>query len=286
MLVYDKKLLKVTRLNELVFPIYESTDPNMEGDPIGYIYSDLATYQQMVTLAVRFEGDVTQLENLLLQTKRHKEAIDFWTSNVPTPFNMVGPYLGLVTDGIAMNNDLEELTSYLHVVGRSVDFASFIAIPVAARVNVSFGKSSFLMMKAEIADYKRQLRSREKDEEPTDVTWVSTEEIERVLKVAEQLTVLGLAGGSSTATTTSTTTSSNDGDVDLEIDEDDDWSGYVPPAYTPIDYGTTSSAMTTKAIEDIKHEAAADSEESGEEQANENDMLDMIMSGTENSFNV
>lgn len=286
MLVYDKKLLKVTRLNELVFPIYESTDPNMEGDPIGYIYSDLATYQQMVTLAVRFEGDVSQLENLLLQTKRHKEAIDFWTSNVPTPFNMVGPYLGLVTDGINMNNDLEELTSYLHVVGRSVDFASFIAIPVAARVNVSFGKSSFLMMKAEIADYKRQLRSREKDEEPTDVTWVSTEEIERVLKVAEQLTALGLASGSSIATATNVTASNNDDGVDLEIDEDDDWSDYVPPAYTPIDYGTTSSAMTTKAIEDIKNEAAADSEESGEEQSDENDMLDMIMSGTENSFNV
>lgn len=286
MLVYDKKLLKVTRLNELVFPIYESTDPNMEGDPIGYIYSDLATYQQMVTLAVRFEGDVSQLENLLLQTKRHKEAIDFWTSNVPTPFNMVGPYLGLVTDGITMNNDLEELTSYLHVVGRSVDFASFIAIPVAARVNVSFGKSSFLMMKAEIADYKRQLRSREKDEEPTDVTWVSTEEIERVLKVAEQLTALDLASGSSIATATNVTASNNDDGVDLEIDEDDDWSDYVPPAYTPIDYGTTSSAMTTKAIEDIKNEAAADSEESGEEQSDENDMLDMIMSGTENSFNV
>ena len=249
MLVYDSRLLKVTRLNEIVSPVYGADDVNHEEMPTGYIYCDLATYQQVVTLNVRFEGDVNALTSLLLATVNHKEAIDYWASVVPNPFNMLAPYLGLITDKMELENDIEELAGLLHTIGKIIDFAQFVAIPMAARVNVLFGKSSFLMVKEEIRDYKRTLRSREREETADDVIWVSSEEISRVLSMAKEI-IENMPGISLSTVNAPAAIESEDVGEDM-IDEEDDWSDYVPPTPISMDWGTSDNNMVTKAIETV-----------------------------------
>lgn len=280
MLVYDSRLLKVTRLNEIVSPVYGADDVNHEEMPTGYIYCDLATYQQVVTLNVRFEGDVNALTSLLLATVNHKEAIDYWASVVPNPFNMLAPYLGLITDKMELENDIEELAGLLHTIGKSIDFAQFVAIPMAARVNVLFGKSSFLMVKEEIRDYKRTLRSREREEAPDDVIWVSSEEISRVLSMAREI-IENMPGVSLSTASAPTVIESEDVGEDM-IDEEDDWSDYVPPTPVSMDWGTSDNNMVTKAIETVNKSAEAeDSEASGVV-----DLMDKLMAGVTNSHNL
>lgn len=280
MLVYDSRLLKVTRLNEIVSPVYGADDVNHEEMPTGYIYCDLATYQQVVTLNVRFEGDVNALTSLLLATVNHKEAIDYWASVVPNPFNMLAPYLGLITDKMELENDIEELAGLLHTIGKSIDFAQFVAIPMAARVNVSFGKSSFLMVKEEIRDYKRTLRSREREEAPDDVIWVSSEEISRVLSMAKEI-IENMPGVSLSTASAPTAVEGEDVGEDM-IDEEDDWSDYVPPTPVSMDWGTSDNNMVTKAIETVNKSAEAeDSEASGAV-----DLMDKLMAGVTNSHNL
>ena len=280
MLVYDSRLLKVTRLNEIVSPVYGADDVNHEEMPTGYIYCDLATYQQVVTLNVRFEGDVNALTSLLLATVNHKEAIDYWASVVPNPFNMLAPYLGLITDKMELENDIEELAGLLHTIGKSIDFAQFVAIPMAARVNVLFGKSSFLMVKEEIRDYKRTLRSREREETADDVIWVSSEEISRVLSMAKEI-IENMPGISLSTVNAPTVVESEDVGEDM-IDEEDDWSDYVPPTPISMDWGTSDNNMVTKAIETVNNSAEAeDSEVSGAV-----DLMDKLMAGVTNSHNL
>lgn len=280
MLVYDSRLLKVTRLNEIVSPVYGADDVNHEEMPTGYIYCDLATYQQVVTLNVRFEGDVNALTSLLLATVNHKEAIDYWASVVPNPFNMLAPYLGLITDKMELENDIEELAGLLHTIGKSIDFAQFVAIPMAARVNVLFGKSSFLMVKEEIRDYKRTLRSREREEAPDDVIWVSSEEISRVLSMAREI-IENMPGVSLSTASAPTAVEGEDVGEDM-IDEEDDWSDYVPPTPVSMDWGTSDNNMVTKAIETVNKSAEAeDSEASGAV-----DLMDKLMAGVTNSHNL
>lgn len=280
MLVYDSRLLKVTRLNEIVSPVYGADDVNHEEMPTGYIYCDLATYQQVVTLNVRFEGDVNALTSLLLATVNHKEAIDYWASVVPNPFNMLAPYLGLITDKMKLENDIEELAGLLHTIGKSIDFAQFVAIPMAARVNVLFGKSSFLMVKEEIRDYKRTLRSREREETADDVIWVSSEEISRVLSMAKEI-IENMPGISLSTVNAPAAIESEDVGEDM-IDEEDDWSDYVPPTPVSMDWGTSDNNMVTKAIETVNKSAEAeDSEASGAV-----DLMDKLMAGVTNSHNL
>ena len=280
MLVYDSRLLKVTRLNEIVSPVYGADDVNHEEMPTGYIYCDLATYQQVVTLNVRFEGDVNALTSLLLATVNHKEAIDYWANVVPNPFNMLAPYLGLITDKMEMENDVDELAGLLHTIGKSIDFAQFVAIPMAARVNVLFGKSSFLMVKEEIRDYKRTLRSREREEATDDVIWVSSEEISRVLSMAKEI-IENMPGVSLSTVSAPTVVESEDVGEDM-IDEEDDWSDYVPPTPISMDWGTSDNNMVTKAIETVNKSAEAeDSDASGAV-----DLMDKLMAGVTNSHNL
>lgn len=280
MLVYDSRLLKVTRLNEIVSPVYGADDVNHEEMPTGYIYCDLATYQQVVTLNVRFEGDVNALTSLLLATVNHKEAIDYWASVVPNPFNMLAPYLGLITDKMELENDIEELAGLLHTIGKSIDFAQFVAIPMAARVNVLFGKSSFLMVKEEIRDYKRTLRSREREETADDVIWVSSEEISRVLSMAKEI-IENMPGISLSTVNAPAAIESEDVGEDM-IDEEDDWSDYVPPTPISMDWGTSDNNMVTKVIETVNKSAEAeDSEVSGAV-----DLMDKLMAGVTNSHNL
>lgn len=280
MLVYDSRLLKVTRLNEIVSPVYGADDVNHEEMPTGYIYCDLATYQQVVTLNVRFEGDVNALTSLLLATVNHKEAIDYWASVVPNPFNMLAPYLGLITDKMELENDIEELAGLLHTIGKSIDFAQFVAIPMAARVNVLFGKSLFLMVKEEIRDYKRTLRSREREETADDVIWVSSEEISRVLSMAKEI-IENMPGISLSTVNAPAAIESEDVGEDM-IDEEDDWSDYVPPTPISMDWGTLDNNMVTKAIETVNKSAEAeDSEVSGAV-----DLMDKLMAGVTNSHNL
>lgn len=282
MLVYDSRLLKVTRLNEIIAPVFDADDIEHTDMPVGYLYCDLATYQQVVTLNVRFEGDVMSLTSLLLATVKNREQIDYWAKVVPSPFNMLAPYIGLISEKVELENDIQSLSKYLHIIGKSINFSDFVAIPMAARINVMFSKSSFLMADEEIRDYKRTLRAREKDEYPDDVLWVSSEEVGRVLTMAKE--ILENMPGVSLQTTASSSTSEtvSNGELDTEIDEEDDWSGYVPPAPPSMDWGGAEKSMVDAAIETVnsKAEKSEDGTDAGI------DLMEKLMSGVINSHNV
>lgn len=186
MLVFDKKLLKTRRINQIVVPVYENEE-KAEG-LLGYIYSDLDTYRQATTLLVRFEGEIKSLTSLLGVTQERAKEINFFAEKVPFPFKMFAPYLGLVNSNEKLTEDLEDLIGHLHIIGRTISFSEFVTVPAAARINVSFTKSAFLTMKQEIRDYVTGLYETEKDESPDTVYWVSSEEIERVGRMADAIT--------------------------------------------------------------------------------------------------
>lgn len=186
MLVFDKKLLKTRRINQVVVPVYENEE-KAEG-LLGYIYSDLDTYRQATTLLVRFEGEIKSLTSLLGVTQERAKEINFFAEKVPFPFKMFAPYLGLVNSNEKLTEDLEDLIDHLHIIGRTISFSEFVTVPAAARINVSFTKSAFLTMKQEIRDYVTGLYETEKDESPDTVYWVSSEEIERVGRMADAIT--------------------------------------------------------------------------------------------------
>lgn len=273
MLVYDKRLLKVTRLNEIVAPVYDSEDIEQELSPVGYLYCDLSTYKQLVTLSVRFEDELAPLTSLLLPVMKHEDAVNHWAKITPSPFNMLAPYLGLITDRVELSNEVGDLASYLHVIGKSIDFAGFVTVPAAARVNVSFGKATFLMKDEEVRDYKRTLREREKAEYGDGVTWVSTEEVRRVLDVADMLKEITSSG---LMTSQQNLTVSNV--IDDGVDEEDDWAGYIPPVIPKIgDWDLPVSPKETvnkRTVEEVIEE-----EESI-------DILDKILQGTMASQNI
>lgn len=186
MLVFDKRLLKTRRINQIITPVFENEEKS-EG-LLGYIYSDLDTYRQATTLMVRFEGELKSLTGLLGVTQERSKEINYYAEKVPYPFKMFAPYLGLVNSNEPLKEDLEGLISHLHIIGRTISFSEFITVPAAARINVSFTKAAFLTMQQEIKDYVTGLYEKEKDESPDTVYWVSSEEIERVGKMADAIT--------------------------------------------------------------------------------------------------
>lgn len=185
MLLFNEKLLKVRRINQVVIPVY--TDEDKSEDLVGYIYSDLGTYRQATLLMVRFEATLEPLISALGITNDKLSYINYFADAVPQPFKMFAPFLGLIDFSEKLKEDLEDLINHLHMVSRAISFSDFVSIPKAARINVTFTKTNFLTMKEEIKDYEIGLYEAEMDESPDGVYWISSEEINRVGKIITAL---------------------------------------------------------------------------------------------------
>lgn len=239
MLIFNKKLLKVRRINQIIVPVYE--DEAKSKDLIGYIYSDLETYRQAITLMIRFEGEVSALAGLLSITGEKHVYVEYFKNTVPQPFKMFAPYLGLIDGSEELREDLEDLISHLHVMGRSISFSEFVTVPQAARINVGFNKTSFMLMKSEIKDYTIGLYESEKDESYDGVYWVSSEEIERVGKMAEAITSAFNGMSSKSASQVASSFAPENNDITSQVQREmsdfedsfdvDEWADFKPMTF-------------------------------------------------------
>lgn len=239
MLVFNEKLLKVRRVNQIIMPVYE--DESKSKGLLGYIYSDLETYRQAITLMIRFEGEVSALAGLLSVTGEKQMYVEYYKNKVPQPFKMFAPYLALIDSSEELREDLEDLISHLHVMGRAISFSEFITVPQAARINVGFNKTSFMLMKSEIKDYVTGLYEAEKAETYDGVYWVSSEEIERVGRMAEAITsAFGAMAAKSTVQVASSFAPENN-DITSQVQREmadfedsfdaDEWADFKPMTF-------------------------------------------------------
>lgn len=239
MLVFDKILLRTRRLNQIVVPVYSDVnDP--ESDIEGYLYSDLNCYRHALTLSLRHEGNVDALYGLLRVNGVHKDLVDFYAKSVPEPFNMLAPFLGLIAKDVVAMQDLESLTSRLFVIGRTISFSDFIAIPVEARMSVVFTRTSFMHMNEDIRDYKIGLFDKDKAETPDGVLWTSSEEVSRVGQMYTLLldsfgiTQTQLTSAASLSSSSTSESASLNPALDAELESFDDefdpaeWADYKP----------------------------------------------------------
>jgi len=284
MLVFDKRLLKTTRQNLVVKPVYEDDDEN--GKVIGYIYSDLDTFCQAHSLAVRFEGSTDALIKVLALNNSHKEEVEYFASVAPFPFNMLGPFLGLCDFTVKMEKTVEELCEYLHVLGRILSFDRFVAIPVPARVNTMFNKITFAFRKEEIKQFKYALREVE-DTADTGIVYISDEEVKRLGGFA-RLIAENLGGFNTTPTVSAEVApvvigekTVPEGELDLEPDLQSDWADFrIPPLAQWREETTSGVSTTTTSSEAFQNKAMVDEEE--DDKQGTFDLIAQIASGAAN----
>lgn len=292
LLIFDERLLKVRRINQVIVPVYENEKE--EENIIGYLYSDTDTYRQAVTLMVRFEGQLDALIGMLKITKGNMEYINFLADKLPLPFKMFAPYLGLIVDSEPLEMDMENLIKHLHIIGRTISFSEFITVPVDARINVAFTRTAFLMMDQEVADYKTGLYESERAETPDGVMWMSSEEVSRVGQMySAMIEAFGGSVGNSRGSYSSTidvpVTDATDELLAQELQQleeefdPDEWAGYVPPVvesnWDNLGIGKDQPFLDSKK-EDEKVAASVQSEQTVDEEETdeEEDVADLLAS--------
>ncbi len=197
MICYDKRYLRTSRLNTIVEPHFGKDEEGNE-TTLGYIYSDKTTYTDCILLQMKFDENLAAMVSQLSPAEKHMPAVNFYFENAPKPFNMLAPYLGLMSSSINLENDIEELTSRLFIMSKSIGFNSFIQVPKSLRMSLIFSASEFNRYKVEIDEYKRFMYESMKEESPSEVIYISTEEVERFGKFMEMFRDIGIIGGSST----------------------------------------------------------------------------------------
>lgn len=240
MICYDKRYLRTSRLNTIVEPHFGKDEEGNE-TTLGYIYSDKTTFTDCILLQTKFDENLAAMVSQLSPAEKHMPAVNFYFENAPKPFNMLAPYLGLMSSSINLENDIEELTSRLFIMSKSIGFNSFIQVPKNLRMSLIFSASEFNRYKIEIDEYKRFMYESMKEESPSEVIYISTEEVERFGKFMEMFRDIGIIGGSSTQASYGNqsydTTVSGGGTMDPDFDpstvdeeqmEKDIASGVVP----------------------------------------------------------
>lgn len=197
MICYDKRYLRTSRLNTIVEPHFGKDEEGNE-TTLGYIYSDKTTFTDCILLQTKFDENLAAMVSQLSPAEKHMPAVNFYFENAPKPFNMLAPYLGLMSSSINLENDIEELTSRLFIMSKSIGFNSFIQVPKSLRMSLIFSASEFNRYKVEIDEYKRFMYESMKEESPSEVIYISTEEVERFGKFMEMFRDIGIIGGSST----------------------------------------------------------------------------------------
>lgn len=197
MICYDKRYLRTSRLNTIVEPHFGKDEEGNE-TTLGYIYSDKTTYTDCILLQTKFDENLAAMVSQLSPAEKHMPAVNFYFENAPKPFNMLAPYLGLMSYSINLENDIEELTSRLFIMSKSIGFNSFIQVPKSLRMSLIFSASEFNRYKVEIDEYKRFMYESMKEESPSEVIYISTEEVERFGRFIEMFRDIGIIGGSST----------------------------------------------------------------------------------------
>lgn len=245
MICYDKRYLRTSRVNTIVEPHFGKGD---EGEEVvlGYIYSDKTTYTDCILLQNKFDGNLATMVSQLAPSEKHMPAVNFYFENAPKPFNMLAPYLGLMSTSIELENDIEELTSRLFIMSKSIGFNAFIQVPKNLRMSLIFSASEFMRYKAEIDEYKRFMYESMKEESPSEVIYISSEEVERFGHFVEQFRDMGIMG--------TTQASYNSAPAyDNQVNQ----GGYLDPDFDPnnVDEKAVQAAIDSGAVPQIDFSA-------------------------------
>lgn len=304
MICYDKRYLRTSRVNTIVEP-HIGKDEEGNEVTLGYIYCDKTTYTDCILLQSKFDGNLQAMISQLAPSEKHIGAINYFFENAPKPFNMLAPYLGLMSTSIQLENDMEDLVSRLFVISKSVGFNSFIQVPKNLRMNLIFSASEFNRYKADVDDYKKFMYETMKDESPSEVIYINSEEVERFGQFITLFRDMGIIGATSASYNSSDYkgTVSSGGELDMSYDPTDISpeevdkavaSGAVPK----IDFGALfgepaggSASTTPPAAPAASTPPAANNanvgafitEDDGVEEENEVDILDRLTTGIENT---
>lgn len=197
MLVFSKELLKTRRLNIVTLPVTDSE----EDEVIGYMYTDLSTYNKALKLDQQYEGEIVLLRKTITSAS-HNDVINWFYEFAPQPIYMLAPYLSLIVEKIDIEQDPEQVCMYLDTLSRYIDFAEFPNVPLDLRVNILFNKATFMDVKNDYRISKEGLLP-DLEEEPVDgITYISSEEINKSIRFIKNVADMfgdigiGLGGGS------------------------------------------------------------------------------------------
>lgn len=107
----------------------------------GFLYVELAVYEQAVLLNDRFIGSYETLYSQLTGqgTGFHKKDAELFFSHVPAPLGVLGAYFAIVAEDVELKT-MEEACGMLHQISMVLDFNSFAKLSFDVRKNVVFGR--------------------------------------------------------------------------------------------------------------------------------------------------
>lgn len=282
MICYDKRYLRTSRVNTIVEPHYDDN-----GEIAGYIYSDKTTYTDCVLLQSKFDNNLAPMVSQIVPSSKHMNVIKYYFDKAPQPFNMLAPYLGIISNIIDLEEDIEELTSRLFIISKSISFNGYIQTPKNLRVNIVFSASEFNRYKAEIDDYKKFMYESMKEESPSEVIYINTEEIARFGKFIELFKEIGIINNtqSNYSGTTYKEQVINNDELNMDYDPDNVNPEEVQKA---IDSGVIPdidfSALLSDEKEDNQEQVGVPITDDGDtSQEDEVDVLDLIQRGIDSN---
>lgn len=117
MLAFSKERLLISSTNIVVMSC-----TNVDG----YVYLDIDTYKQIVSLSNNF----TEIEHLVKWLRLNSNGMDYlfeiWEDS-PTDLLILKPFLNLIDSSVIISDtiDFEELCSYMSVISQSINFFTF-----------------------------------------------------------------------------------------------------------------------------------------------------------------
>ena len=196
MICYDKRYLRTSRLNTIVEPHYGKDEEGNE-TILGYVYCDKSTFTDCILLQAKFDNNLTSMVAQIAPIEKHMPVINYFFEEAPKPFNVLAPFLGLISGSVELEKDIEDLVSRLFVLSKSIGFNSFIQVPKNLRMSLVFSTSEFNRYKADVDSYKKFMYESMKEESPSEVLYINTEEVERFAVFMDKFREMGIIGASS-----------------------------------------------------------------------------------------
>lgn len=149
---------------EFLVPIKQGimclTHEDENEEAIGYFYVSKNVYDAAVVLESVFSSDIDMLiEKNFTIVDSHINSVYWFYENVPSPINMLAPYLYLCSEKIDLGNDIELLTGALHQISQSMDFYQFTIVPKEVKSTVLYTKSMVMKYKDSWVDVTDSINS-------------------------------------------------------------------------------------------------------------------------------